>query len=183
MWISFEPPVPQYFAGYNVSEVVQPTRCERCKAEGKPVNILILISIVSLVLTLAVSNSALWAVERSAKGAWMPTFIVHSNSQTVPDELGIHRSLRMRWFRGVQVGAQAPFGNAKLDSVTIFRSVCGAVLLERKTDLVVFRTFILFSSSNVTTAQRNTSDTTRVLQQGGGINGRRLLEMGQGSDR
>ena len=62
-------------------------------------NILILISIVSLILTLAVSNSALWAVE-SAKGAWMPTFIVHSNSQTVPDKLGIHRSLRMRWLRG-----------------------------------------------------------------------------------
>jgi len=67
--------------------------------------------------------------------------------------------------------------------VTIFRSVYGAVLLERKTDLFVFHKFILFSSSNVTIAQKNTSDTTRVLPQGGGINGCGLLEMGQGSDR
>jgi len=59
MWISFEPPVPRYFVSYNVCEVVQPIRCERCKAEGEPVKILILINIMSLVLTLAVSNSAL----------------------------------------------------------------------------------------------------------------------------
>ena len=59
MWISFEPPAPRYFVSYNVSEVVRPIRCERCKAEGKPVKILMLISIVSFVLTLTVSNSAL----------------------------------------------------------------------------------------------------------------------------
>jgi len=99
MWISFEPPVPRYFVSYNVCEAVQPINCERCKAEGKPVKILILISIVSLVLTLAVSNSALWPVEMSAKSAWMQKFTARSNFRTVQDELGIHRSLRMRCFR------------------------------------------------------------------------------------
>jgi len=110
MWISFEPPVPRYFVSYNVSEVVQPIRCERCKAEGKPVRILILIIIVSLVLTLAISNSALRPLKRSAKGAWIPTLTVHSNSQTVLNELGIHWSLRIWCFGGVRVGVRTPFG-------------------------------------------------------------------------
>jgi len=100
MWISFEPPVPRYFVSYDVCEAIRPIRCERCKAEGKQVKILKLISIVSFVLTLAVPNSASWAVEKSAKGVWMPVFIAHLNSQSVPGGLGIHQSSGMRWFRG-----------------------------------------------------------------------------------
>ena len=72
MWISFEPPVPRHFVSYNIREVVQPIRCERCKAEGKPVKILIPIIIVSLVLTLAVLQQCTAATRKECKGCMDP---------------------------------------------------------------------------------------------------------------